>query len=82
MLHYTMHLLHTEERIMKILIIDDEEPIRDSLTQRLSREGFDVVVAADGLEGLRGFHAERPDLVIIDILMPEMDGLTVLSADS
>jgi two-component system, OmpR family, KDP operon response regulator KdpE len=62
---------------MKILIIDDEEPIRDALSQRLSREGYDVIVAADGLEGLRAFHAERPDVVIIDIAMPEMDGLTV-----
>lgn len=62
---------------MRILIIDDEEAIRDSLNQRLSREGFEVFVAADGLEGLRAFHAERPDIVIIDIVMPEMDGLTV-----
>lgn len=62
---------------MKVLIIDDEEPIRDSLQQRLTREGFEVVVASDGLEGLRTFHAERPDVVIVDIVMPEMDGLTV-----
>ena len=67
---------------MKVLIIDDEEPIRDSLKQRLTREGFEVVVAADGLEGLRTFHAERPDIVIIDILMPEMDGLDCMPADS
>lgn len=62
---------------MKILIIDDEEPIRDSVYQILTREGYNVFVASNGLEGLRMFHAERPDLAIIDILMPEMDGLTV-----
>ncbi|NDJ87439.1 MAG: response regulator transcription factor [Chloroflexi bacterium] len=62
---------------MKVLIVDDEEAIRDSLNQKLSREGFTVIVAANGLEGLRAFHTERPDIVIIDIVMPEMDGLTV-----
>lgn len=62
---------------MKILIIDDEEAIRDSLSQKLTREGFQVVTASNGLEGLRAFHTERPDLVIVDIVMPEMDGLTV-----
>ena len=62
---------------MKILIVDDEEAIRDSLEQKLSREGFEVFVAANGLEGLRTFHTERPDLVVLDIIMPEMDGLTV-----
>lgn len=62
---------------MKILIIDDEEAIRDSVSQKLSREGFVVIVAANGLEGLRAFHTERPDIVVIDIIMPEMNGLTV-----
>ena len=62
---------------MKILIVDDEEAIRDSLSQKLSREGFQVAMAANGLEGLRLFHEERYDLVILDILMPEMDGLTM-----
>lgn len=62
---------------MKVLIIDDEEAIRDSLSQKLTREGFQVVMASNGLEGLRAFHTERPDLVIVDIVMPEMDGLTV-----
>ncbi len=62
---------------MKVLIIDDEEPIRDSVYQILTREGFNVFVASNGLEGLRMFHAERPDVAIIDIAMPEMDGLTV-----
>jgi two-component system KDP operon response regulator KdpE len=63
---------------MKVLIVDDEQAIRDALGRKLRRDGFDVVVCADGLEGLRAFHSERPDLVILDIVMPGgMDGLTV-----
>jgi two-component system KDP operon response regulator KdpE len=63
---------------MKILIVDDELAIREALGRKLKREGFDVVLSQDGLEGLRAFHGERPDLVVLDIVMPEsMDGLTV-----
>ena len=63
---------------MKILIVDDEQAIREALGRKLQREGFDVVLCANGLEGLRAFHSERPDLVLLDIVMPgEMDGLTV-----
>lgn len=61
----------------KVLIVDDEIAIRDALGRKLQREGFQVALAGGGLEGLRAFHAERPDLVILDIVMPEMDGLTV-----
>ncbi len=63
---------------MKVLIVDDEHAIRDALGRKLRREGFNVILAGSGLEGLRLFHAERPDLVILDIVMPEMDGLTVV----
>ncbi len=63
---------------MKALIVDDEQSIRDALGRKLRREGFEVVLCADGLEGLRAFHAERPDVIILDIVMPGgMDGLTV-----
>jgi two-component system, OmpR family, KDP operon response regulator KdpE len=63
---------------MKVLIVDDEQAIRDALGRKLTREGFEVVLCGDGLEGLRAFHAERPDVVILDIVMPGgMDGLTV-----
>lgn len=61
----------------KILIVDDEIAIREALGRKLQREGFLVSLAGDGLEGLRTFHTERPDLVILDIVMPEMNGLTV-----
>ena len=63
---------------MKVLIVDDEQPIREALGRRLQREDMGIVLAANGLEGLRLFHAEHPDLVVLDIVMPEMDGLTVV----
>lgn len=63
---------------MKVLIVDDEQAIRDALGRKLQREGFTVFTAANGLEGLRLFHGEHPDLVVLDIVMPQMDGLTVV----
>jgi len=63
---------------VKILIVDDELAIREALGRKLRREGFEVVLAEDGAAGLRVFHAERPDLVILDIVMSGgMDGFTV-----
>jgi two-component system KDP operon response regulator KdpE len=63
---------------MKILIVDDEQVIRDALGMKLEREGFEVILGKDGLDGLRSFHSARPDLVVLDIVMPGgMDGLTV-----
>lgn len=62
---------------MKVLVVDDEQVVRDNLSRKLRREGFTAYTGGNGLEGLRLFHAERPDLVVIDIVMPEMDGLTV-----
>lgn len=61
----------------RVLIVDDEAAIREALGRKLRREGFLVTLAGDGLEGLRTFHDERPDLVILDIIMPEMNGLVV-----
>ena len=63
---------------IKILVIDDEDDIRLILATRLDRAGYATVVAADGREGLRLFFNDRPDLVILDIAMPEMDGWQVL----
>jgi len=63
---------------MKVLIVDDEQAIREALGRKLRREGFEVTLCSDGAEGLRAFHAEHPDLVILDIIMAGgMDGLTV-----
>jgi len=63
---------------MKALIVDDEQVIREALGRKLTREGFEVILCGDGLEGLRAFHAQNPDFVVLDIVMPGgMDGLTV-----
>lgn len=62
----------------KVLIIDDEKNILDSLSSILGDEGFQVLKAIDGQEGLSMFEEERPHAVLLDIWMPEMDGLQVL----
>jgi two-component system alkaline phosphatase synthesis response regulator PhoP len=58
-----------------ILLVDDEEDLLDLLSYALQREGFDVLTAQDGVEALRIARAERPDLIVLDIMMPKMDGL-------
>ena len=62
----------------KILVIDDEDDVRLLLTARLQRGGYEVVSAGDGREGVRLFYRDRPDMVILDVAMPEMDGWQVL----
>ncbi len=57
-----------------ILVVDDEERIRSLLQAYLTQEGFRVVMAANGLEALAEVELEHPDLVLLDIMMPEMDG--------
>jgi two-component system, NtrC family, nitrogen regulation response regulator NtrX len=61
-----------------ILIVDDEEAIRTSLRSILEDEGYEVTVAANGLEALKIYGTDPPDLMILDIWMPEMDGLETL----
>lgn len=58
-----------------ILLVDDEEDLLDLLEYALAREGYIVFTAADGVEGLRIAQAERPDLIVLDIMMPRMDGI-------
>jgi len=61
-----------------ILVVDDEEPNRDILSRRLSKEGYAVTVADSGKEALDMLHLERYDLVLLDIMMPGIDGYEVL----
>lgn len=61
----------------KILLVDDDPHIRDMVRFALAREGFAVIEAGDGLEGLRLAENERPDLILLDVMMPEMDGTEV-----
>lgn len=59
----------------KILLVEDNEMNRDMLTRRLARRGFDVLHAANGLEGVAAAITCRPDLVLMDLSLPEVDGL-------
>ena len=58
----------------KILIVEDEEMNRDSLSRLLRRRGFEVVVAEDGLLGVSMAQTEQPDLILMDMSLPEIDG--------
>ncbi len=62
----------------KILVIDDKKELRTLLKQYLSQEGFDVSTAADGREGLFVARQEKPDLILLDLMMPEMGGYEFL----
>ena len=64
----------------KILIADDEQNIVISIEFLLRREGFEVLVAGDGEEALARVRAERPDLVLLDVMMPRMNGFDVCQA--
>ena|SRR6218665_2194876 len=61
----------------KIAIIDDEEDIRDILAYNLQKEGFQVFVAENGKSGIELCKNERPDLILLDVMMPGMDGIEV-----
>ena len=58
-----------------IAVVDDEANIRETVAFGLRREGYEVLVYADGAEAWESFREQLPDLVILDILMPRMDGL-------
>ena len=60
-----------------VLIVEDDKNIADLLRLYLEKEGMTCHVAGDGLEGLEKFHAAQPDLVILDIMLPSMDGWSV-----
>lgn len=64
--------------VKKILAIDDEPDVLEFLKLVLSRSGYDVLTAPNGTEGLIRAHVERPDLILLDIMMEEMDGWETL----
>ena len=61
----------------RILVVEDEESLADTVRYNLEREGYAVVVAADGRKALERFRTEAPSLVILDLMLPEMSGLDV-----
>ena len=65
------------DRAPRILLVDDEQPIQTLLSFPLQRDGYDVVQASDGREALTRFSEQNFDLVVLDVMMPRMDGLEV-----
>lgn len=61
----------------KVLVVDDEKPISDIIKFNLTKEGYAVVVAYDGEEALEKVEEENPDLIILDLMLPKVDGLEV-----
>ena len=61
----------------KILVVDDDQNICELLRLYIEKEGFEVVIANDGEEALELFEAENPDLILLDIMLPELDGWQV-----
>ena len=61
----------------KILVVDDDPDILEALTMILEARGYQVATAQDGVEGLANLKAEKPNLMILDLLMPKMDGFAV-----
>lgn len=61
----------------KLLIVDDEKDFVDMVAERLSAKGFKIVEAFDGKEGFEKAHSEKPDLIVLDVMMPEMSGYDV-----
>ena len=69
----------TMEPIATVLVADDDRAIRDSLERALELEGYRVRTAADGVQALAAVHAEPVDLIVLDVMMPGVDGLGVAS---
>ena len=63
---------------MKILIVDDDGSLRNVLKDKISHEGFMALTASDGEEGLKIAIKEKPDLILLDVIMPKVDGIKML----
>lgn len=63
-----------------ILLIEDEHSVRQLVSRLLTKNGYEVRLAKDGLDGLHALEGPRPDLIIADVLMPNLDGLTFVKA--
>lgn len=66
------------KQLKKVLIVEDDEDMREALVDKFSGSGFEVDMAGDGVEGLEKALKDHPDLIILDIIMPRMDGVEVL----
>ncbi len=62
----------------KILIVEDDTDLLDSLTEQFTQDGFEVLKATNGEEGLNSSLSNHPNIILLDVLMPKMDGMTVM----
>jgi DNA-binding response OmpR family regulator len=72
------YLKFIKDKVMtkeKILVVDDEEDILELVRYNLSREGYKIICAASGEEGLKTARTENPDLIVLDLMLPGLDGL-------
>ena len=67
-----------ESKKYTLLIVEDEASLRNALSDKFSREGFSVIEAKNGEEGLESALKNHPDMILLDIIMPRMDGMTML----
>ena len=67
-------------KMEKLLVVDDSEFMRKNLKDMLKDEGYEIILVNDGKEAIEQFKVEKPDLVLLDVIMPGMDGVTVLDS--
>jgi DNA-binding response OmpR family regulator len=67
-----------EEKKIKVLIIEDDGYISDMYKIKFKSENFDTIIASDGIEGMKYLEKEMPDIILLDIVMPQIDGFNVL----
>ncbi len=63
----------------KILVVEDDKFLRELISQKLTKEGYNVIEAMDGKQGIESIRTEKPDLVLLDLILPVIDGFEVLS---
>lgn len=78
LVYYNMIMAEQNTVARKILIIEDDKFLRDLIQQKLNKEGFTTVTAIDGEEGVRMAQSESPHLVLLDLILPGIDGFEVL----
>lgn len=67
-----------EEKKTKVLIVEDEEILLTALCEELKQTGFDAIGAKDGMEGVQKASSDKPDLILLDLVMPRLDGIGAL----
>ncbi|KKQ42903.1 MAG: Two-component hybrid sensor and regulator [Parcubacteria group bacterium GW2011_GWC1_38_17] len=70
--------MFAKRMVQKVLIIEDEDVLRNVLAKKLEKEGYEVIVAADGEAGMNSIRNENPDMILLDIMLPKKNGYQIL----